>query len=138
MSYNAQITSVSSKDIKEQVWTYTHSINKENDSHFLPKYFGDLIVKENERLTINKTVDKGRKKIISAVNKSSNANNESDEIKNLLKSKNKTLKQNLENSYSALKYSMYLHHHCLEIPDYIDELNFSINNIGNKRKLKSS
>lgn len=120
---------VTTNDIKEHIWLYSHEVCQTNDNIFMPKYYADSMTEVNKRIIINKVMTKGQKKLISALNESSNMTNESEKLKNLFSNKEKALKESLENSYSAMKYTKYLHHNNLAIPDYIYDLHFSENNI---------
>lgn len=135
---------VTTNDIKDHVWIYSHEECKTSENLFIPKYFADSIIEENERITINKAITKGQKKFFSAVDECSNAKKESEDLRCLLNRKDERFKEKLENSYSAMKYNKYLHQNNMEIPDYIDDLNFpaneylKINDNYKRRRLHSS
>ncbi|OHT02010.1 hypothetical protein TRFO_31033 [Tritrichomonas foetus] len=136
---------VTIQDIEEQVWLHSHEVNHSNEEVGRKvEYLNGQILDSGGGKTGNQpqiaySYNRGQRKIRNAIKELSSVQKESEELRDRISGKygittkkGQMIKENIEKSYSALRYKKYLYKQKLDVPEFIEDADFS--SLQNKRK----
>ena len=121
--------SVTINDIKQHVWIYCHDKDKkevkENENVRLFPVIFEHPRDSSGNITVHPILSRGERKLKKIAKMTSKIEQEKEESRQKLELEKLQRREKFEQSYCAYKYQKYLYQRRCDIPDFLDEVDFS-------------